>query len=115
MYKNGILEQQTYSNFKGTFDFDTYSFNLYKIEFDTINSPFTIKCPTSTFHLKNISVSDSLHYDCNFGLDCKGIDLATTSIYANELRPGNISGIKIKAGDFNDIFGAHCAAGISEQ
>ena len=113
LYKNGILEQQTYSNFKGTFDFDTYSFNLYKIEFDTINSPFTIKCPTSTFHLKNISVSDSLHYDCNFGLDCKGIDLATTSIYANELRPGNISGIKIKAGDFNDIFGAHCAAGIS--
>jgi Leucine-rich repeat (LRR) protein len=113
LYKNGVLDQQTFSNVNGNYDFDTFSFDFYKIEFDTTGLPFEAYCPSSGFYLDTISVSDSMKYDRDFGLKCKDIDLATTSIFTNNLRPASIREIKIQAGDYSNNFGDHCAAGIS--
>jgi hypothetical protein len=54
-----------------------------------------------------------MKYDRDFGLKCKDVDLAVTSIFSNNLRPASIREIKIQAGDYSNNFGAHCAAGIS--
>jgi hypothetical protein len=67
----------------------------------------------SGFYLDTISAVDSMKYDRDFGLKCKDVDLAVTSIFSNNLRPASIREIKIQAGDYSNNFGAHCAAGIS--
>jgi uncharacterized repeat protein (TIGR01451 family) len=113
LYKNGVLDQQTFSNLNGDYDFDTFSFDLYKTEFDTTGVPFEVHCPLSGFYLDSISVLDSMKYDRDFGLKCKDVDLGVTSIFSNNLRPASIREIKIECGDYSNYFGAHCAAGIS--
>jgi hypothetical protein len=40
LYKNGVLDQQTFSNINGNYDFDTFSFDFYKTEFDTTGFTF---------------------------------------------------------------------------
>ncbi|MBK7885972.1 MAG: T9SS type A sorting domain-containing protein [Bacteroidetes bacterium] len=113
LYKNGVLDQQTFTNIYGDYYFDTFSLNNYKIEFDTTGLPLEVYCPTIGFYLDTISVSDSMKYNRDFGLKCKEIDLAVTSIFTANIRPASIREIKIKAGDYSHYFGAHCAAGIS--
>ncbi len=113
LYKNGVLDQQTFSNVNGDYDFDTFSFDFYKTEFDTTGLPFEVYCPSSGFYLDTISAVDSLKYNRDFGLKCKNVDLAATSIFTNNLRPASIREVKIEAGDYSNYFGAHCAAGIS--
>jgi uncharacterized repeat protein (TIGR01451 family) len=113
LYKNGVLDQQTYSNSNGDYDFDTFSFNFYKTEFDTTGLPFEVHCPSPGFYMDTISAVDSMKYDRDFGLKCKDVDLAVTSIFSNNLRPASIREIKIQAGDYSNNFGTHCAAGIS--
>jgi uncharacterized repeat protein (TIGR01451 family) len=113
LYKNGVLNQQTFSNINGDYDFDTFSFDFYKTEFDTTGLPFEMHCPSSGFYLDTISAVDSMKYDQDFGLKCKDVDLAVTSIFSNNLRPASIREIKIQAGDYSNNFGAYCATGIS--
>ncbi|MBL0096400.1 MAG: hypothetical protein IPP46_07785 [Bacteroidetes bacterium] len=81
LYKNGVLDQQTYSNGYGDYDFDTFSFDFYKTEFDTTGLPFEVNCPPQGFYLDTISAVDSMKYDRDFGLICKDIDLAVTTIF----------------------------------
>jgi Leucine-rich repeat (LRR) protein len=113
LYKNGVLDQQTFSNINGDYVFDTFSFDFYKTEFDTMGLPFEVYCPSTGFYLDTISVVDSMKYARDFGLKCKGVDLAVTNIFSNNLRPASIREIKIDAGDYSNYFGAHCAVGIS--
>ena len=113
LYKNGVLDQQTFSNINGNYDFDTFSFDFYKTEFDTTGFPFEVDCPTSGLYLDTISAVDSMKYDRDFGLKCKGVDLSATSIFTNNLRPASIREIQIQAGDYSNYFGAHCATGIN--
>ena len=112
LYKNGVLDQQTFTNVNGDYDFDTFSFDLYKTEMDTMGLPFEVYCPTPGFYIDTISTADSVKYDRDFGMKCKDVDLAVTSIFSNNLRPASIREIKIQAGDYTNYFGAHCAAGI---
>ncbi len=113
LYKNGVLDQQTFTNINGNYDFDTFSFDFYKTEFDTTGLPLEVYCPSSGFYLDTISAADSLKYGRNFGLKCKGVDLAVTNIFSSGLRPASIREIKVETGDYSNNFGAHCAAGIS--
>jgi Leucine-rich repeat (LRR) protein len=113
LYKNGVLDQQTFSNINGDYDFDTFSFDFYKTEFDTTGYPFEVHCPSSGFYLDTISAVDSMKYDRDFGLKCKGIDLAVNSYYSRNVRPASINEIKIQAGDYSNNFGVYCATGIS--
>ncbi len=113
LYKNGVLDQQTYSNAVGNYDFNTSTFDFFTTEFDTTSLQFEVNCPINGFYLDTISVVDSMKYNRDFGLKCKDIDLAVTSIFSNNLIPASIREIKIQAGDYSNFFGAHCAAGIS--
>ncbi|MFN0188920.1 MAG: T9SS type A sorting domain-containing protein [Bacteroidia bacterium] len=113
LYKNGVLDQQTYSNINGDYDFNTFSFDLYTTELDVSGLPFDIHCPSLGFYLDSITAIDSIKIDRDFGLKCKDVDLAVTSIFSNNLRPASIREIKIQAGDYSNYFGAHCAMGIS--
>ncbi len=113
LYKNGVLDQQTFADVNGDYDFDTFSFDFYKTEFDTTGLPFEAYCPSSGYYLDTISTADSMKYDRDFGLKCKGVDLAATNIFSNNLRPASIREIKIQAGDYSNYFGAYCATGIS--
>jgi uncharacterized repeat protein (TIGR01451 family) len=113
LYKNGMLVQQTYVNTNGDYFFDTFAPDFYKTELDTLDLPFATGCPSSGFYTDTISAVDSMKYNRNFGLICKGVDLAVTSIYSNNIRPASVREIKIQAGDYSNTFGANCANGIS--
>ncbi|MBK7966533.1 MAG: leucine-rich repeat domain-containing protein [Bacteroidetes bacterium] len=113
LYKNGVFDQFTYTSFAGKYDFNTISYDTYKTEIDTMGKPFKINCPLAGFYLDTITPIDSMKYDRNFGVKCKGVDLAVTNINSNNIRPASIREITIKAGDFSNYFGAHCSMGVS--
>lgn len=113
LYKNGVLDQQTYSNVNGDYDFDTFSYDFYNTKFDTTGLPFEVYCPSTGIYIDTISVLDSMKYDRDFGLKCKDVDLAVTNILSSILRLAKIQEIKIGAGDYTNYFGTHCANGIS--
>jgi Leucine-rich repeat (LRR) protein len=112
LFKNGILDQQTYTNMNGNYDFDTYSNGLYKIEIDTSALPFEVNCPSGGFYLDTISATDSIKYNRDFALKCKGADLAVSSIYAQNLRPASLRTVKIYAGNLSNIYALNCSAGV---
>jgi hypothetical protein len=113
LYKNGVLDQQTFSTINGNYDFDTFSFDFFNTEFDTTGLPFEAYCPSTGFYMDTISAIDSMKYNRDFGLKCRGIDLAANSYYSRNVRPASINEIKIQAGDYSNNFGAYCATGIS--
>ena len=113
LYKNGVIDQVTYSNSNGDFDFNTSTFDFYSTQLDTSNSPFVSYCPFTGTYDDTISVADSMKYNRNFGLKCKGVDLAATSIFTFSLKPGSLKEIYLGVGDYSENFGGHCAAGVS--
>jgi uncharacterized repeat protein (TIGR01451 family) len=113
LYKNGTLYKQTYTNFNGNYDFDSYLYGFYKIELDTNGLPFEVNCPSNGFYLDTISAIDSVKQDRNFALNCKGADLAATSIYAQAFLPANLTTVKINAGDLTNFYGLNCSASTS--
>jgi len=118
LYSNGTLIQQTFSGSDGG-----YSFQLpdgdYTIQLDSTSTPFTILCPALGYDSAGISVSDSLSYNNNFSLICPatGFDVGVHSILwgYNMPRPGAHFAINAIAGDITELYGAHCASGISGQ
>ncbi len=113
LYKNGVIEQQTYTNVNGDYDFDTFSYDYYTTEFDSIDLIWDFTCPISGVYSDTISLIDSMKYDRDFGLKCKGIDLSISSIQTMNIRPASVREIIIKAGDYSNHFGANCATGVS--
>lgn len=113
LYKNGLLDQQAYTNSKGDYDFDTESTGNYITVYSTNAVPFYVACPLSGAYLDTLTTTDSMKYDRNFGLNCLGTDLAATSIYCDPPRPGSIRTVKIQAGDYAGFFGSVCAQGIN--
>ncbi len=98
LYKNGVLDQLTFTISNGDYSFDTFSNGLYKIELDTTGLPFEVNCPCSGFYLDTISVTDSIKYDIDFALKGKAFDLAATSIYSMNFRLACLRTINILAG-----------------
>ncbi|MBK9639642.1 MAG: hypothetical protein IPO63_18270 [Bacteroidetes bacterium] len=113
LFKNGTLNQITFSDTIGYYNFDTFAFDFYKTELERSGLPFEVFCPSSGFYLDTISLVDSIKFNRDFSLKCKGIDLAATSISSFALIPASVRKIKIGAGDYSNSFGAHCATGVS--
>jgi uncharacterized repeat protein (TIGR01451 family) len=109
LYKNGILDQQTYSNENGNYYFDTFSNDFYKIQLDTTDLPLEVNCPSTGLYLDTISATDSIKYNRDFALICNGSDLSATSIYTWNLRQASLRTVSIKAGDLSNEYGEHCA------
>lgn len=112
LYKNGVLDQQTYTNIYGYYDFDTFSNDFYKTELDTIGLPFGVNCPMSGFYLDTITASDSIKYDRYFALNCNGADLAATNIFTIPPSPARARTVSIQAGDLSNFYGFNCADGV---
>ena len=114
LYKNGQLVQQTFTGGEGFFSFDADSLTIFKTQIDTSGLPFKVRCPLSLNYIDSLSPADSLKYDRNFSLECNtGFDLAAWSINPKIFVIGDTSEIKISVGDYSNLFGAHCASGIS--
>lgn len=113
LYKNGVLEESTFTNINGNFDFNTSSYNVFTTQFDSSGSLFNVQCPSTTFYIDTISAIDSLKYSRNFGLNCKGVDLGAININSEPFRPAGLRMVKIQAGDLSNFYGGSCASGIS--
>jgi Leucine-rich repeat (LRR) protein len=112
LYRNGIFDQQTYTDAQGKFRFDAYTYQTYKIEADTTFLPFTINCPSTGSYTHYINAIDTMLIDRNFALKCKGIDIAATNIYTLNPRPGSIRTVNIQAGDLSNLYAGNCASGV---
>ncbi len=112
IYQNSILLQQEYSTNFGMYTFDTdlgdYSFTV-----DTSLLPFYLACPDTGYHTSNITVTDSVDTDKDFGFRCKpGFDLVAHSISSGFFTPTHPTEVNIGAGDLSNFYGVHCAIGI---
>ncbi|HRC32890.1 MAG TPA: hypothetical protein PK736_05560 [Bacteroidia bacterium] len=115
LYKNGLLEQTTYSNFDGNYAFNTDT-GLFTITIDTVSKPFVVTCPMAFSDSALISGNDTMRYNKNFAIECKpGFDIGTTTIAQDSgiFRPANFANVKIFAGDISNHYGLHCSAGTS--
>jgi uncharacterized repeat protein (TIGR01451 family) len=112
LFRNGIFDQQTYTDAQGNFRFDAFTYQTYKIEADTALLPFRIKCPSTGNYTFYINAPNTILTNRDFALKCKGIDLATTNIYIFNPRPASFRTVNIQAGDLSNLYGANCAAGV---
>ncbi|HWB64612.1 MAG TPA: T9SS type A sorting domain-containing protein, partial [Chitinophagales bacterium] len=116
LYQNGTLQQQAYSGTEGFYSFQA-AYGNYTLQVDTTILPFTLNCPDSGYLNTTISAADSLSYSNNFAFKCRtqGFDIGVHSILNNYTipRPNNTIIINTIAGDLSQLYGAHCATGIS--
>ncbi len=115
LYKNGALEQQTYSNQSGLFSFDTDTGN-YIVEVDTILNPYTVDCPPLAFYQNQVGLTNLFYDSNNFSLSCgAGFDVGVNSVFIDSgiIRPGNLARINLVAGNLSKLSNLNCATGIN--
>ena len=119
LYSGGNLQQQVYSGSEGFYSFNAVSYGNYTVQVDTTNLPFIVSCPGSGYHAVTLSASDSLSYSNNFAFKCRteGFDIGVHSVLNNYAvpRPNATITLNTIAGDISELYGAHCATGISGQ
>lgn len=111
-FKNGILDQQTYTNSDGYYSFNADITDSIDIIIDTAGQPFLLSCPATGRRSAKITMSDSVFYYQDFGLKCKGVDLGVNSIYGT-FRKGFSRPAYINAGEFLHKYKLQCAKGTS--
>ncbi len=112
LVQNGQSLQQTYAYNSGEYTFDTDSNTSYSISIDTSGIPFHVICPSSIERNVILTNSDSVVINQNFGLECRGADVAVTSIQSR-FRAGRASAVTIVAGDvFKDYYKVNCTNNI---
>lgn len=111
-FKNGILNQQTYTNSDGYYSFEADITDSIDIVIDTAGQPFVLSCPPSGKRSSRITMSDSVFYYQDFGVKCKGVDWGVNSIYGS-FRKGFSRPVYINAGEFLHKYKLQCAKGTS--
>ena len=119
LYNGNTLIQQTFTGGEGFYSFDSVPYGNYTIQVDTSGLPFAISCPVSNYNTVALSIADSISYSNNFGFKCspRGFDLGVQYALNNYgiPRPNDVFSLHTVAGDMSQLYGAHCAAGISGQ
>lgn len=119
LYSGSNLIQQTFTGGEGFYSFDLVPYGNYTVGVDTGNLPFSVNCPNNSYYPVILSATDSLSYSNNFAFKCRiqGFDLGVQSMVntGNVPRPNAITLLNTVAGDMSQIYGAHCATGISGQ
>ncbi|MFM2225198.1 MAG: hypothetical protein RJA07_1400 [Bacteroidota bacterium] len=112
LWRNGILEQQTYSRPDGTYSFDVNIYDTFQIKIDTTNLPYYLSCSNQQVLTSIISATDSTDFNMNFGMQCKLVqnDIETKSILTNRHRIGRLNNITFNEGFTNSIYGYNCAS-----
>lgn len=115
LWKNGVMLGQTFSGTEGYYSFDVSGIGNYEVHIDTAYLPFDLSCPLNGAYYDTVTATDSLFYNNNFALKCKqGFDLAAMSVVSPaRYRPGVNVGVDFIAGDASNLYGAHCASGVS--
>ncbi len=111
----GIPLQQTYTITDGKYSFDTDT-GTYNYTVDTTNLPVLVTCPVAGFQTSVLTALDSMHYDRDFGMQCKpGFDVGvkTATRDSGMFFPGNFARVNFLAGDITNFYGLQCAAGVS--
>lgn len=111
---NGNIVRQTYSyNKDGDYDIAADSFGHYTVNVDTTFLPFNVICPSPTTRTVNPSVLDTIIENQDFGLECRGTDLAAYCTYGR-LRAGRLGEIINIAGDITRIvYNSSCPNNVS--
>ena len=115
LYNNGNLIQQAYTGNSGDYSFQV-PYGNYAVKVDTLNLPFVSSCPLSGMYLDTLRASDSLSYNNNFASVCRpGFDVGVNSLMNDFTipRPAAIINMEAIAGDMSQLFGGHCASGVS--
>ncbi len=120
LYDNtGALIQQTFTGGEGYYSFDSVAYGSYTVQVDTSNLPFVVSCPGTRYYNDTLSAIDSLSYNNNFAFKCRtqGFDVGVQSVLNNYVtpRPNAVFTLNTIAGDMSELYGAHCATGISGQ
>ena len=116
---SGGMQQQVYSSDGGYYSFLGNINTNYLITLDTSNVPFRLTCPSSGYIASTVTGTDSFSTANNFAMQCRtaGFDLGVHCIVNSWVvpRPATPFALFTAAGDISDLYGAHCAAGISGQ
>jgi uncharacterized repeat protein (TIGR01451 family) len=114
LYRNGILEQQTYTSLFGEYTFDTDTGTFY-YSLDTANVSFNVTCPVGSGHTSVISAADSFEVDKNFAIECAAsFDVGVIGVVPFGIfRSGDTVYVKAVAGDLSQFVGLNCANGLA--
>lgn len=111
-YKNGILDYQVYTNSDGHYSFDGAIGDSIDVMIDTAGLSLEVSCPSINTRSGRITLSDSIIYNQDFGIKCKGIDLGVNSIFGG-FRKGGTRVVYIHAGDLSKDYNLNCGDGSS--
>lgn len=114
LFKNGQLYQQAFTGGEGFYTFDVQNApGTYETSIDSSFLPFTISCPDTGYYTSQLTATDTVFFDKDFGLKCKlGFDLGVYDIlrdYTKIFRPASFHTINLVAGDIAKFYGASCA------
>jgi uncharacterized repeat protein (TIGR01451 family) len=104
MLKNNLVQEQMYITTNGEYSFDATTGDTVNILIDTVGLPFSISCPNTFAHQEILTLTDSIHYNVNFGIKQLGVDASVNSIYGR-FRNATISLVNIEAGDATKFYG----------
>ena len=119
LYKAGVLQQQTFTGIDGLFSFREVNNQSYVVQLDTAELPVSVSCPASEQFAVNLSGVDSVSNKNNFALNCNanGFDIGVQSVLnaGGNLQANSSFTLKTVAGDLSQLYGLHCATGISGE
>jgi len=115
--RNDSVIQQAYTDYTGHYSFNEISYGPYQLKVDTTFLPFSLICPDSFYYTANVDSQELYQSGFNFGFTCKpGFDVGVQSIGSNFwFHPRQVNTVYIGAGDMAELYGMHCASGISGQ
>ena len=113
---SGTLLQGTGTDYQGHYSFDEITHGSYIIQIDTTYLPVAPHCPDTAYYTTTVDSQELYLNGFNFGMDCRhGFDLGFGGAAWGGFYPNTISNVNIPAGDMSQLWGYHCANGVSGQ
>lgn len=114
--QGGVIQQQAYSDWRGHYSFDQLAHGTYTLEVDTSFLPITVTCPDSSYYTAIVDSPNLYQSGFNFGMNCRqGYDIGVNGGSWNQFLPHQNTYVNFPAGDMSQLYGLHCASGISGQ
>ncbi len=112
----GNIAQEVYSDYEGHYSFDQLAYGTYTLQVDTSFLPIAVVCPDSAYYTATVDSPNFYQSGFNFGMNCKaGFDIGDQGAAWSAFLPHQNSYVTFFAGDMSELYGLHCAAGMSGQ
>lgn len=116
LFKNGLLQQQTYSSSTGAYSFFTDTGN-YVVSVGTMDAQLNLICPSANSYTVNISSLQQFYVENDFSLECNPsfFDVGVSGVFRKYgiFRPGNQAAVGIHCGDMSNIHDLNCSSATS--